>query len=179
MPLFGFPHGYGFGQLDNPAATPDQVWSFVENIREAVRRIFEMYGAGALNYLTTAVISNSATTVQTALTTIRRNTFPPTPAGTAQYQAARTAALAAAAAAGAAFQALALGARQAIYQRELVRRYNGGREFRYETLAGAQSWVVHTSITTAARQPYPNTVLGTAIAEPGPSAFNQAAPIAL
>lgn len=36
MPLFGYPHGYGLGQLDNPAVTDDGAWSFVDNLRGAV-----------------------------------------------------------------------------------------------------------------------------------------------
>jgi hypothetical protein len=36
LPLFGPPHGYGIGQLDNPPVTADACWSFRENIRFAV-----------------------------------------------------------------------------------------------------------------------------------------------
>ena len=36
MPIFGPPHGYGLGQLDNPRVTDDGAWSFIENIRASV-----------------------------------------------------------------------------------------------------------------------------------------------
>ncbi len=50
MPLFGPPHGYGFGQLDfvfGRAANDDEVWSFVENIQSAVRVVMEEKAAAA------------------------------------------------------------------------------------------------------------------------------------
>lgn len=31
FPIFGFPHGYGLMQLDNPRATDEQVWNWKEN----------------------------------------------------------------------------------------------------------------------------------------------------
>jgi hypothetical protein len=186
MPLFGPPHGYGFGQLDDPPAdappaNADTVWSFVENIKESVRRIFEQYARGAYTYLTTAIISSTATRLETARETVRRNSYPAGAAGTAQFNQARATAQANATAAGQEFLDLANGSaddqqrQRAIYQRELVRRYNGGREFKYEQAAGVWQWLVHTSITSTDRQPYPNQVLNTAVAEPGPTAFNQAA----
>jgi hypothetical protein len=174
MPLFGPPHGYGFGQLDDAPASDDQVWSFVENIREAVRRIFEQYGAGAYSYLTTAIISSSATKLETARETVKRGSYPAGAAGTAQYNAAHATAIANAAAAGQEFLNLAGQRKRAIYQRELVRRYNGGREFKYEQANSQWQWVVHTNITSTDRQPYPNLVLHTAVGEPGPTVFDQA-----
>lgn len=36
MPIFGYPHGYGMGQLDNPAVTDDGAWSFIGNLRGSV-----------------------------------------------------------------------------------------------------------------------------------------------
>jgi hypothetical protein len=174
MPLFGPPHGYGFGQLDDAPANDDQVWSFVENIREAVRRIFEQYAAGAYQYLTTAMISSTPTRLDTARETVKRNSYPPGAAGTAQYNAAHATAIANAAAAGQDFLNLPGQRQRAVYQRELVRRYNGGREFKYEQANGQWQWLVHTSITSADREPYPNQVLHTAVGEPGPTVFDQA-----
>ena len=72
------------------------------------------------------------------------------------------------AAGAAAFAALPLQHRRAIYQREIVRRYNGGREFRF--VGGA--WVVQPAGTP--RHQYPNNVLGTALVYPGPTPFNAA-----
>ena len=37
MPIFGPPHGYGYGQHDNPRVTHDACWSFLENIRGSVK----------------------------------------------------------------------------------------------------------------------------------------------
>lgn len=51
MPNFGFPHGYGLGQLDNPKATDGQVWSFYQNICEIVRRVLVDYGNAAVGSL--------------------------------------------------------------------------------------------------------------------------------
>lgn len=132
MPLFGAPHGYGFGQLDDPQADDRQVWSVVENVREAVRRIFEKYARNAWDHLTTAVGHKHFTDLAN---------------GTAQDQWRQ----------------------RAIYQRELVRRYNGGIEFRYENMANQHQWVVHTTsnLTT-----YTDDVLGTAVGG-GPTAFDQ------
>ncbi len=37
MPIFGPPHGYGYGQHDNPKVTDDACWSYLENIRGSVK----------------------------------------------------------------------------------------------------------------------------------------------
>ena len=52
MPLFGPPHGYGVGQVDNAAySTDDTVWSFVANIDAAVRLLFADAAAPAYTAL--------------------------------------------------------------------------------------------------------------------------------
>lgn len=51
MPFLGPPHGYGVGQLDGPPVNDDEAWSFVENIRRAVRRIFDEFGREAYNHI--------------------------------------------------------------------------------------------------------------------------------
>jgi hypothetical protein len=129
MPIFGAPHGYGFGQLDNPPISPDQGWSFLENIKETVRRIMQDKAAAAFNHLTLPAAGAPAT----------------------------------------AFSAFNLRRRRAMFRREVVRRYNGGVEFQFE--AGA--WVIHTGVP-AARQGYPNTILGTTVVYPGPTNFDTA-----
>jgi hypothetical protein len=121
MPLFGPPHGYGFGQLDDPPVDDKSAWSFLENIRRAIRQIFETYGLGAFNHI--------------------HGHMPAVP-----DQGIR-----------------------AIYQRELVRRYNGGTEFRWnghdwEIFPGLQKWADPHDHTRGAnpRLLYPN-LLGTNI----------------
>jgi hypothetical protein len=59
MPAFGPPHDYGIAQISFLPITTDQIWSVVENLREAVRRIFEevarsayAYNGDALNFST-------------------------------------------------------------------------------------------------------------------------------
>lgn len=49
MPIFGAPHGYGYGQHDNPAVNSNGAWSFFENIKESVRRVMEDKATGAYN----------------------------------------------------------------------------------------------------------------------------------
>ena len=48
MPNFGFPHGYGLGQIDNTTLDPppnprgvstDEAWDFIANLRLAVRMV--------------------------------------------------------------------------------------------------------------------------------------------
>ena len=51
MPLFGPPHGYGIGQIDLPAATDDQVWSFLANADAGVRLLLGEKAAAAYNVL--------------------------------------------------------------------------------------------------------------------------------
>jgi hypothetical protein len=126
MPLFGPPHGYGIGQLDlifGRGANDDEVWSFVENLRSAVRLIMEEKATGAYNLFT-------------------------------------------AGAGAVAFNGYSLSRRRAMYQREIVRGYNGGREFRF--IGG--NWVINPSLPQwdpqNPTQPYdnllyPNRVLGT------------------
>ena len=129
MPIFGAPHGYGFGQHDNPQVSDDGAWSFLENIKESIRRIMVDKAGSAHRHLTR---------------------------GTG----------------AAAFNGLNLRRKRAIYRRELVRRYNGGREFRFS----GGNWVIHTS-SPADRHNYPNTVLRTGIVYPpngGPVNFNTA-----
>jgi hypothetical protein len=128
MPLFGFPHGYGFGQLDSlpggRGANDGEAWSFVENLRTAVDLIMDSKGQAAYN----ATIA------------------PHLPFGNMRRA-------------------------RAVFRRDVVRRYNGGSEF---TWTGAD-WAISPSISQwiAAgtpdqrpnpRLPYPNHVLGTAIA---------------
>lgn len=127
MPLFGWPHGYGFGQLDslgNPArgANDEEVWSFVENIRSALNLMMESKASGAYTAL-----------IQPHL---------PYP----DMNRAR-----------------------AVFQREVVRRYNGGREFSWD----GHNWVIDPTLARTIgagetlqanpRLPYPNHVLNTHI----------------
>jgi hypothetical protein len=116
MPLFGPPHGYGFGQLDSPpvnqGADDGPAWSFLENIRRAVRQIFRLYGLHAFNYLSTSPAGGAAF-IGLAATNPRRQ--------------------------------------RAIYQRELVRRYNGGREFAFST----GDWRINPSLHQLVHDPPP------------------------
>jgi hypothetical protein len=50
MPVFGPPHGYGLGQID-PPGNPEQVWSFLENLREAAKRFMVDKGHLAMTTL--------------------------------------------------------------------------------------------------------------------------------
>jgi hypothetical protein len=124
MPIFGPPHGYGYGQHDNPRVSDDGAWSFVENIRESVRRIIHDKGSSAYNLISTHLPA-----------TMNQRT-------------------------------------RAVYQRELVRRYNGGTEFRWnattsdwEIFPTVARWANNADHTQGANQRlgYPNNVLGTAI----------------
>ncbi|MES1241728.1 MAG: peptidoglycan-binding protein [Acidobacteriota bacterium] len=130
MPIFGAPHGYGFGQLDlvfNRGPNPDEVWSYLENVRTAVRVVMEEKATVAFQRFTQGPPGLSAT-VRTA--------------------------------AAAAFAALPLRRRRAMYRREIVRRYNGGRELTFESFSGQQQWVINAQSTQIE---YPNEVLGTTI----------------
>src|SRR5829696_7396288 len=51
MPIFGPPHGYGYGQHDNPPVSNDGAWSFFENLKESVRRVMEDKATGAYNQI--------------------------------------------------------------------------------------------------------------------------------
>lgn len=122
MPIFGWPHGYGMGQIDNfvdngatRGANTGEVWSFVENLRTAVRIIMEVKAQAAYAYLTGLHALNSG---------VQRD--------------------------------------RAVYQREIVRRYNGGREFRWN----GSDWEISPSqfLQGTARLAYPNQVLGTNVA---------------
>jgi hypothetical protein len=120
MPLFGPPHGYGFGQLDNPPTSDDAAWSFVENIRESLRRIMVDKASSAHALISTHM-----------------------PAAPNQRI-------------------------RAIYQREIVRRYNGGSEFHWTGSAwgirpSLQQWANNSDHSQGAnpRLNYPNLVLGT------------------
>lgn len=121
MPIFGWPHGYGVGQIDNfvdngatRGVNTGEVWSFVENLRTAVRIIMEVKAQEAYNLVDDHL---------------------PTPVDR------RT---------------------RAVYQREIVRRYNGGREFRWN----GNDWEISPSqsLQGTARLAYPNQVLGTNVA---------------
>lgn len=123
MSLFGPPHGYGFGQLDfvfARGATTDEVWSFVENMRTAVRLTMEEKAQAAHGLMAPHLPA-----------VIDRRT-------------------------------------RAVFRREVVRRYNGGREFQWN---GAD-WEINPSLGQWAnnanhaegpnpRLRYPNHVLGT------------------
>jgi len=122
MPIFGPPHGYGYGQHDNPPVSNDSAWNFFENIKESIRRIMEDKATGAF----TAVSAHM-----------------PTPS----TQRIR-----------------------AVYQREIVRRYNGGTEFHWngtdwEISPGLQEWADNADHSKGPnpRLLYPNRVLGSAI----------------
>jgi hypothetical protein len=124
MPIFGPPHGYGIGQLDfifGRGANEDEVWSFVENIRSAIKLLMDGKAGEAYN-----VVSGHL----------------PNPIDQ------RT---------------------RAVFQRELVRRYNGGDEFQFE--GGA--FKIHPTKLWADKDHhekgpnpnllYPNQVLGTSV----------------
>ncbi|MGC4861768.1 hypothetical protein [Micromonospora sp. DT68] len=140
MPLFGPPHGYGIGQLDNWGNPPtgvnaDQAWNWVENIRKAVDLIFGTYGAAAYNLVDDHL---------------------PNPIDQ------RT---------------------RAVFQRETIRRYNGGREFRWDN----NTWEIMPSLQYATtgqvasgpspRLLYPNQVLAHA-GVPAITYFSSAAGVA-
>jgi hypothetical protein len=108
MPLFGAPHGYGLGQLDNPPPESDQVWSFIANLRSVVELIMgngrDDKGRMAYSHLKDH-LHHPATEREAA-----------------------------------------------VYQRELVRCYNGGNEFVWEK----GDWQILTRPTTQPK--YPNQV---------------------
>ena len=109
MPIFGPPHGYGIGQIDSPAATDDQVWSFVANVDAGVRLLIEAKAAGAYGQLSGHM---------------------PNPPDDRF---------------------------RAVFQRQVVRAYNGGTEFRWENNA----WVIRPSLQWAeaadhSKGPHPN-----------------------
>jgi hypothetical protein len=63
MPLFGPPHGYGFGQIDligGRGANDDEVWSFVKNIEGAVSALMGEMARAVYNHLS-AHIPNPVT----------------------------------------------------------------------------------------------------------------------
>lgn len=124
MPFFGAPHGYGYGQHDNPPVSDDGAWSFFENLKETIERVMgdrrDDKAIQAYNHL--------------------RGHLPTPPNRRIR----------------------------AVYRREVVRRYNGGSEFRWN---GAD-WEIDPSLSRWAdagdrsqganqRLPYPNRVLGT------------------
>lgn len=122
MPIFGAPHGYGYGQHDNPRVSDDGAWSFLENIRESVRRIMEDKATSAYNHID----ANLPNPLDQRI--------------------------------------------RAVYQREIVRRFNGGSEFQWSGTA----WQIHPSLNQwednsdhskgpNLRLPYPNNVLGTTV----------------
>lgn len=122
MPLFGAPHGYGYGQHDNPPVSDDGAWSFFENIKESVRRIMEDKAGSAYRHISSHIPSPINQRIR------------------------------------------------AVYQRETVRRYNGGREFNWIS----SDWKISPSLRQwrdssdhskgpNPRLPYPNNTLGTSI----------------
>jgi hypothetical protein len=124
LPLFGPPHGYGTGQLDNPPATDDQVWSHVDNIRGSVALLMGAKASQAYGALSAHFAHPPA----------RRD--------------------------------------KAVFRREVVRQYNGGREFRWN--AAAARFEINPSLAQWAnpanhaegpnpRLNYPNNVLGTGV----------------
>jgi hypothetical protein len=137
MPIFGAPHGYGFGQLDTPRATHAQVWSFLENLKSCVKRVMEDKGKDAWNAL------------------------------------------------HAHFGSPLSSADRAVFRREIVRRYNGGSEFKWDAVAN--KFVISPSVAQwedstdhskgpSRRLPYPNNVLGTGIVYSTGSAASAAFP---
>lgn len=122
MPLFGPPHGYGFGQLDSPPTSDDAAWSFVENLRESIRRIMVDKAQDAFALISAHLPAPIDRRIR------------------------------------------------AVYQREIVRRYNGGREFQWN----GSDWEISPSVGRWAdsadhskganpRLDYPNRVLGTGV----------------
>jgi hypothetical protein len=130
MPIFGPPHGYGYGQHDIPKVTDDGAWSFFENIKESVRRVMEDKAGTAWGKISAHDGADWRT--------------------------------------------------RAVYQREVVRQYNGHEEFSWDAAAG--TWKIKPTgpklvqnFGDAAHPPaqfpkvayanlkYPNQVLGTAI----------------
>ena len=127
MPIFGPPHGYGYGQIDNPPVTTDQAWSFKENIKAAVKLVM---GDGAFDKAQAAYNMVS----------------PHLPAGGPDQRT------------------------RAVYQREIVRRYNGGTEFQWNGTDWEITPTVHQwqNANNHSQGPYgnlryPNLVLGTTI----------------
>jgi hypothetical protein len=124
MPIFGPPHGYGFGQMDNPPITDDSCWSFLENLKACVQLLMRSKASGSWSALHAHF--------STPLT--RRD--------------------------------------KAVHRRETVRRYNGGREFRWNATASAfeinptvEKW---KNPSNHAEGPngnlsYPNNTLGTGV----------------
>jgi len=51
MPIFGFPHGYGVGQHDNPRVTDNACWSYIDNIRGSVRLLMDDKATATWNLL--------------------------------------------------------------------------------------------------------------------------------
>jgi hypothetical protein len=122
MPFFGAPHGYGYGQHDNPPVTGDGAWSFYENLKESVRRIMQDKASSAYTHISGHLPSPLNQRIR------------------------------------------------AVYQREIVRRYNGGREFVWS----GGTWRINPSLSQWAdssdhskganpRLRYPNRVLGTTV----------------
>ncbi len=113
-PMFGFPQGYGAGQLDPPRNRAD-MWDTVSNIQGTVERIMvtkgNEAGANMSNYLNT---SNGTITI-------------------ADHHRAR-----------------------ATFHRDVIRRYNGGREFQWE--ASASEYRIRPN--PSSRPQYVNKALG-------------------
>jgi len=122
MPIFGPPHGYGYGQHDNPKVTDDACWSYLENIRGSIKLLMKDKAQAAHDVISAHI---------------------PTP----EDQRIR-----------------------AVYQRQIVRSYNGGTEFVW---SGGQ-WKIQPSLARQIqnsagnwipnpRLRYPNQVLGTGV----------------
>ena len=114
MPIFGAPHGYGYGQIDAPPADDNIVWDYFENIKQSVRVVMHDKSMAAWNNELHSHVPNPVT----------------------QYF-------------------------RAVYQREIVRRYNGGSEFNWST--ANNRWEIDPSAAAVSNIQYCNNALGTSV----------------
>lgn len=115
MPLFGAPAGFGLGQLDNPPINNDQMWSYLEGLRQSIRLVMNDKARPAFNLVQPHIGAVPAATIA------------------------------------------------AVYQRAIVRAYNGNTEFRFRN----GQFEIFPTGTDPARLPYPNHVLGTSVVYAG------------
>lgn len=133
MPLFGPPHGYGYGQLDSPGDNIKQEtnWDVTANLRHSITMLMD-FALNAYNRIRTHLPAS----VQAAPETANRRT-------------------------------------RAIYQREMVRRYNSGNGV-HEFIWSVDDWVINPNMpqwqdaNDHSKGPYqnltyPNHVLGTGV----------------
>jgi hypothetical protein len=115
MPLFGAPAGFGIAQLDNPPVTVDQMWSYLEELRAAIKLVMESKAKLAFAFVDphTAAVGDAMA--------------------------------------------------KAVYQREIVRRYNGNTEFRFKN----GKFEIFPTGSDTDRLRYPNKVLGTGVVYKG------------